>query len=91
MIDKNAFVISLMMSNSDMVNALAKYSARYETDPLHKKRRELSEACRWMDDMISKHLNFNGANVYRIRGGLWRICGHHPGEAYDSYKILKQL
>lgn len=88
-IDKDAMVLNIFISNLDLVRALALYSSRHESEE-SKENRVRSETWEWNDHIKSGHINFNGANVYRMRGGHWRICGHHHGEAYESYKIIKQ-
>lgn len=36
------------------------------------------------------HFNFRGANIYRIRGGLFRVVGHHVGEAQKTIDYLNE-
>jgi len=85
--DTNAYTIVLMISNEKMLNALAVHSQRYNRAATPSQ--VAASRYQW-DDEIKRdnYINFSGANVYKIKGGLWRICGHHPGEAYESYKIL---
>ena len=35
-------------------------------------------------------LNFWGANIHHIKGGLWQVCGHHHGEAEETISKLRQ-
>lgn len=35
------------------------------------------------------HHNFKGANIYRVRGGLFSVVGHHHGEAQKTVDWLE--
>lgn len=42
-------------------------------------------------DPKANHFNFKGANIYRIRGGLFHVVGHHRGEAQKTIDWLDEM
>lgn len=42
----------------------------------------------WQDVRKSTHFNFRGANIYRVKGGLFQVVGHHAGEAQKTIDWL---
>ena len=84
----NAMTIRINMTNAEILKALAAYNGRYATTDKEKELAARSYRAGYERDLKEGYFNFAGANMYRIRGSIWSINGHHPGEAYESWAIL---
>lgn len=63
------------------IAALSEYSTPTE--------REISKA--HQDIKGQNYTRVLGANVYRIRGGVWRVRGHDPFEQEKAMKLIKKV